>query len=211
MRYWKPRPIPGNPRVTIVVASYLNDDPRRLAALQCLLASLNAQTYPNWSAIVVHDGPLLPAVAARVTPMLAAVHPARIVLSATAERVQQFGHPHRHAIACQVPAEFVGFANDDGYYAPVYLEWLLSRLCDPERPCDLAHCDLVHSHRLWREFVTAPVAGKIDVGCFLARTDLVRRTPWTDHSFRGDGIYVEALARNARGVARVDKLLYVHN
>ena len=62
IRMWKSRPVRGEPRVSLVVASYLGDDPRRTDALMCLLYSLKAQTYPRWEAVVVHDGPAPPGV-----------------------------------------------------------------------------------------------------------------------------------------------------
>jgi hypothetical protein len=205
MRYWTPRKVPGKPRVSLVVASYLNDEPRRRASLLCLIQSLRAQTYANWDATVVHDGPLV----GQTADEFRAADP-RVVFAETAERVGKFGHPHRHKYACAAQGEFVGFANDDSYYAPVYFEWLLAELAS--RKLDLAYCDMVHSHQRWRAFHTGPVRGRIDIGCFLARRSLVAITPWKDHSFRGDGIYFEALAkRAAKKVAKVPALLYVHN
>lgn len=206
MRYWKPRKITGAPRVSLVVASWLGE-PRRLDTLFSLLYSLRAQTYPHWNAVVVHDGPAPDEARTEFSRVLC--HDLeRITLAETATRLGRFGHPHRHDWACRQPGRYVGFCNDDGWYAPTYLEWLVAEL--QSSGAGLVHCDLVHSHKLWREFPTAPIAGRIDVGCFLAEKSLVASTPWTDHSFRGDGLYVEALARKAK-TARVRAALYVHN
>lgn len=206
MRYWKPRTIPGDPVVTLAIASYLNDDPRRVDALFCLLYSLKAQTYPNWRAVVVHDGPFTAPFQAYGRLM---AFDERVRIVKTADRLRQAGHPHRRTYALEGPGEFVGFANDDVYYCPVYFEWLLSELATHD--ADLAHCDMVHSHKMWRPLATRPVRGHIDVGGFLARRSLVESTPWTDFSFNGDGAYVEALVRKARKVVKVPAVLYVHN
>lgn len=212
MRYWKPKTIPGNPHVTIVIASYLNDDRRRIDSLQCLLASLMAQTYPHWSAVVVHDGPIDAGRLPLVSKKLESVSSVRISLVQGSRRVQQFGHPYRRDMAARAFGDVIGFANDDGYYAPVYLEWLLSALTDPadNGQVGLVHCDMVHSHQFWKGFPTEPRRGKIDIGCFLVKKTLVQQTPWTDFSFNGDGKYVEALVAKTR-TRHVAAQLYVHN
>jgi hypothetical protein len=190
-----------------VIAAYLAEDRRQDAALRSLLWSLEAQTYPHWRAVVVHDGPL-PARLAGLPENLSRKFP-RVTMAVTPKRLGQSGHPHRHAWACKTEGEFVGFTNQDNYYAPVYLEWTVSKLVVEK--ADLAYCDMVHSHQLWRPFTTAPKPGRIDLGCYLARRGLVAATPWTDHSFRGDGTYFEQLAKRARKVVKVPATLFVHN
>ena len=56
----------------------------------------------------------------------------------------------------------------------------------------------------------APAAGRVDVGGWLARRELVLATPWDEFDAHSDGRYVAALAARGR-VARVPQLLYVHN
>lgn len=203
MRYWKQRPTPGMPRVGIAIASYLRDDRRQLAALRCLLASLEAQTYPHWRAVVVHDGPL-----GSERPDW--LRSGRFEFRETPVRAGQFGHPHRQpAAASLADCPIVGFSNGDNYYAPVFLEALVHEIA--ARKADLAYCDMVHSHQLWKPVTTKPTRGKIDVGGFLVRRSLVEQTPWTDYTFSGDGRYVEALVRKCRRVAKVPGCLFVHN
>lgn len=206
MRYWKKRATPGNPRVGLAVASYLNEDPRRLDSLACLASSLRAQTYPHWSAVVVHDGPMNDAARAACEK----IRCPRVSVVETPTRSAKFGHPHRRQHALGIKgAVHLGFANDDGYYAPVYLEALVHELS--AKKAEFAYCDMVHSHRIWLPMSTAPTRGKIDIGCFLVRRTLVESTPWTDLSFHGDGVYVEALVKKAKNVAKVKATLYVHN
>lgn len=208
MRYWnrKPHPVPGEPLVTMLVASYLTDDLRREASLRCLLASFEAQTYKNWQAVVVHDGPVTRGTFSEDDPI---GDSGRVNLVQTPERLGQFGHPHRHKFASQVESGWVGFTNDDNYYMPVYFEAMLSEALS--KGADFVYCDMVHSHQMWKPFRTQPRCSRLDLGGFLARVELVKRTPWTDFSFRGDGVYIDALVANSGKIAKVDATLFVHN
>jgi hypothetical protein len=162
MRYWKPRSIKGDPLVGIAIASYLNDDwERRHAALCCLLYSLLAQTYKNWLALVVHDGPTMREPQLPSDP--------RILFETSATRVQQFGHPHREPALTTLRsrgADWLGLSNDDNYYTPVYFEWMVSAA--QQHNAELVYCDAVHSHKQWRPLTAELQRGKIDLGHFLA-------------------------------------------
>src|SRR3954464_9218744 len=157
MRMWQSKEVPGNPAVGVGVATYLNDDPRRLAALSCLIASFQAQTYHNWKMNLVHDGPT------RGAEAHAALHhpevsDKRIISYEMTWRRQQFGHPWRQftlddllALGC----EWLLLTNDDNYYAPTFLEWLLfTALHTPSPGCALVYCDCVHSHQHWKPMQT---------------------------------------------------------
>ena len=209
MRRWKPRPIVGEPGVTLVIASYLPGDERRQAALFCLLHSLRAQSYPRWKAVVVHDGPLPEEPAYAALRQQIAQLDQRITFVETAKREGSYGHPHRQPYASRVETEFVGFSNDDNYYCPVYFEAMLSELT--QRRADFAFCDMVHSHRNWQPMTTAARSHHLDVGAFIVRTELVRATPWVDMNFAGDGTYIEALAVKAKLCVKVPACFFVHN
>ena len=217
MRYWKPK-LKSGPTVGIIVASYLNEDERRSRALNCMLASVVAQTYNNWRVKVVHDGPCT----ASSFSQNEVIDP-RIEFICTSERKLQHGHPHRREQAlapftyrgdnpaylatCQ-PDYFV-FTNDDNYYMPVFLEWMLHEAKTSDS--DFLYCDMIHSHRLWQHFITTPKKGRIDLGSFLVHRSLVEKVPWTDFSFSGDGTYIEALVSAAKRVRKLDATLFVHN
>ncbi len=201
MRYWTPREIADPPLFTMVVASYLNGDPRRVAALKCLLASLAAQTYPNWRAIVIHDGPCS-------VPFVPDDN--RVIFRCTPGKIGHHGHKYRHPAAMTLkPDGWVGFTNDDNYYMPTYVEWLLSEAI--AKKAELVYCNMIHSHKLWKPFTTKPRYRHLDVGGFIARVSLVQRTPWTDFSFKGDGIYINGLAAASKKTIKIDATLFVHN
>lgn len=210
MRFWKPRPVTKAYRVGLGVATYLNGDDaeRRWQQLNGLLCSLRAQTYPHWQALIVHDGPVLPA--SRLAA-LQKLEGGNVRVQVTPERKAKYGHPHRQATleALTTDTTWVGLTNDDNYYAPVYLEWLVS--AGERVKADLVHCDCVHSHRQWRYFPTAPKRGKLDLGGFLVRSDLAKSVPFTKFDFAGDGDWVNRLAAKAKRIEKVGAVLFVHN
>lgn len=205
MRYWKPREIVGKPLVGIAIASYLNNDwDRRHAALCCLLYSLLAQTYQNWTALVVHDGPV-------VKPPNLPNDP-RIVFETTPLRAQQFGHPHREAALAKLRsdgAEWLGLSNDDNYYVPVYLEWMLSEA--QRSKAEFVYCDAVHSHKQWSVLAAELRRGKIDLGHFLANKRLTQSIAFDKYTFAGDWDYISRLQAVARRKVKVTGTLFVHN
>jgi len=134
----------------------------------------------------------------------------RVKVISTPERKQQFGHPWRKwAIEKHTTGAYVGMANDDNWYAPVYFESMAHELFNIGG--DFAYCNMVHSHKLWKPFETKPTKGRIDVGCWMAKRELVVGTPWTDMSFNGDGTFVEAMIAKARNVRKLKEYLFVHN
>lgn len=200
MRFWRSKPVPGNPLVSMVVAAYVVDEPRRRAALECLLKSFEAQTHSNWEAVVVHDGPGLGSFANLDS---------RIHLIETQERKQNFGHPWRQFGIEKTRGKYVGMTNGDNYYAPAYFEAMLRSLI--ANNADFIHCDMIHSHKIWKPLPTKLKRGQIDLGCWLASGDLVRSTPWKDISFAADWTYIQELTRKAGKVVKLSNFMFVHN
>jgi hypothetical protein len=211
MRYFKPKKIPGSPTVGVAVASFLNEDARRHAALMCLAYSFLAQSYPRWQLRVVHDGPPSEPAAA-VLEQLRKLDK-RIRVDVTPERQKQFGHPHRQGAIERLigeGCEWIGLTNDDNYYVPAYLEAMLGAALD-KPPADMIYCDLVHSHKMWRPVATAPARGKLDLGAFLVRAALCRRIRFDNFGFAGDGDYIGRMARTAKVIRKLPGTLFVHN
>lgn len=204
MRFWTPRDFTERPKLTMLVASYLGDEPRRFHTLRCLLASFSSQTYPNWEAVVVHDGPMQSWYREKLGEC-----DSRVRIEETPAKIGHFGHKYRHRYACGVTEGWIGFTNDDNYYAPTYFEWMLAE--GIAKKAEFVFCDMVHSHKQWRPFPTQPRYKKLDLGGFIAKKELVHRTPWTDFSFKGDGTYINALVANAKKTHKVGATLFVHN
>lgn len=204
MRFWKTLPVPGNPLVSLVVAAYTREDPRKLDALCGLIYALRAQTYEHWEAILVHDGPN-PDHAA----LVARIGDPRIRFVETPVRRQGFGHPWRSFGIALARGAYVGLSNGDNYYVPVYFEAMLHPLVVQQ--ARFAFCDLVHSHRLWQPVCTRPEKGSLDLGAWIADAALVKATPWVDFGFAGDGTFIDHLVAKAEKVVKVNHTLFVHS
>lgn len=209
MRYWKAKKVAGDPCVGIGVATYLNGEDRRLAALEGLVASFRAQTWPHWRLLLCHDGPLKAEHHAAVKHLTT---DRRVRWHETADRLEKFGHPHRQWQIDQLSATcgWLGLTNDDNWYAPVYLEWLL-RVATTTKRCDFVYCDMVHSHKMWKPLKTAPRRGQLDLGGWLAKSTLCRKLKFDNFSFSGDGDYINRLRLSAQATQKVDATLFVHN
>lgn len=206
MRYWKKKEIPSNINLAISIACYLTEDPRRKSSLASLLWCLCAQTFPRWQAVIVHDGPW----PENWSPKDLGITDPRFIF-VSRPRKQQHGHPHRREalLAHTQSTTHVAFMNDDGWYAPVYFEAMLHTAVVHD--AGLVFCDMVHSHKLWQPIQGAPKHGKIDVGSFIAKRNLVEKTPWNDYGFSGDWSYFEALLKTGAKAIRVPHVLFVHN
>jgi hypothetical protein len=214
MRYWTPKKVPGNPVVGIAVASYLNDDPRRRASLRCLVSAFQAQTYEHWFLRVVHDGPT-DREGMRLLGDLQR-DDARVTVTDAGPRRQQFGHPHRQEameyLVKRYGCEWLLCTNDDNYYAPVFLEWLLFTACNT-LGCRFVHCDCVHSHQHWKYFKTEPRYKHLDLGGFLVHASLGKEVKFDNFAFNGDGDWIDRLVARCGPdkVQKVPRVLFVHN
>jgi len=210
VRFWRPRPVVGEPLVGVAVAAHLADD-RQAAALACLWSSFRAQTYPRWLMRVTHDGPAAEGLRGVLGRLAAEDGRCRVV--ETPERLGRFGHPHRQAAAgwlLDAGCDWVLHTNQDNYYVPVFLEWLLSAA--QAQGAWFVYCDFVRSHRLWACQATRPRRGEIDLGAFLAHRRLAEAVAFDSDGFAADGDYAERLVAAAGGrVARVAATLFVHN
>jgi len=196
---WEPLAVAGNPKITMTVATYEQYD-----ELACLLYSFKAQTWTNWEAVLIHDGP-----GPEVRKFVRAIGDPRIRFFDTQHRQQSYGHHWRNLALKEAAGDFIGQTNGDNYYCPVFFEWMLHTLT--AGGADLAYCDLIHSHRKWEYMRCGAGLGLIDLGCYVGARDLMRGTPWTEFGFLGDGIHFEAVAKKAKKIVRIDKPLFVHN
>jgi len=212
MRYWKSKYIPKPYKVGIGVAAYLNEDERHRHALRCLVASFQAQTWQNWKMVIVHDGPVLGAENEAVMNGFE-VTDKRIVVLRPEERKQQHGHPYRQlAIDTLVEeCDWITLTNQDNYYAPVFVEWLLF-VGSQTQGCGLVHCDMVHSHKYWKPMETQPRYKHLDLGGFMVKHTIAREVPFDNFEFNGDGDWINRLVAKAKNqVQHVPATLFVHN
>jgi hypothetical protein len=212
MRYWKKfkadHGLESQPDVTIgmVVATY-----QQTHALETLLRSFQAQTHRNFRIAVAHDGPWDPQHVLDLRFKFGSDD--RFIFTSSEKRENVFGHNLREQERVDMAArtDLMGFCNGDVYYAPTFFEWMAAVMV--KHQSGFGYCNMLHSHRLWQPMTTELKRGKIDVGCFLASSDLVLETPWTSTEFAADWFYIRELTKGlARTeIVKIDGFLYVHN
>ena len=197
--HWTPRPIVGEPLLSMVVAAYESPD-----SLLCLLYSFRSQSYDNWEAIVVHDGP-----GATTREAILRLNDSRVRLIETEERKGGWGHPWRDLGLKASTGDYVGMSNDDNWYAPVYFETMLHEATT--KNADFVYCNMIHSFMGWMPLATQPRKQWLDLGAWICKGETVRTTDWTDMAIDGDGTYIDALVAKSKTIAHVPNFMFVHN
>jgi hypothetical protein len=199
-------------RLTIVAVSY-----RQPLAMLAFLHSLNCQTRQSFKVHLLHDGPHEASREALREFARVSRYPLHVTF--TDGRFNDWGHSLRSIGLETLDTEFVALTNADNYYVPRFVELALDAI-DRDH-LDFLHWDMVHSHdypagrlqRSYTGFETEPYFGHIDMGAFLVKSHIARRTGFNHRSFAADGYFVEELLRSG-GVERsghLAKILFVHN
>ena len=197
--------IPGNPKIRAVISAYLNGNPRIIDAAFCCVYSLLAQTYTNFEIFIHHDGHLNDLTLADKFRNLSP----KITFIDNLPKKGYWGFYHRHPTAMIEPhADWVLFTNEDNYYVPDFFKIMLS--AGTNNNSGMVYCNMIHSHHDWKMFETRPGVGGIDMGAFISRMDLVKKTSWTDFVACADGIYAGKIAAITNPI-KVDQYLFVHN
>ncbi|SAK56009.1 hypothetical protein AWB77_01676 [Caballeronia fortuita] len=109
--------------------------------------------------------------------------------------------------------------NGDNYYCPIFIETMLAAAAPLDVP--VVMCDMIHSHEnagcrrqpAYSFFETRPERRSIDIGCFIARTELAKRVGFRDKTHDGDATYFEDVLAlgEIKQVRKVSQVLFVHN
>lgn len=168
--------------------------------LMGFLISLRKQRYDNWQAVLFTDGPR-----PDVRQLVEAMPDANIVLMETGERKGRWGHPYRQQALELCEGQWIGTNNDDNYLTPGYIEQM--ELVGRRSGAQLVLCCGVHRYSAWG--ITKP--GQ-DLGCWLAKKELIRQVKWEDTDFLADQTYLDKLIDAAGGkVAEIPRTLVVKN
>jgi hypothetical protein len=167
--------------------------------------SILCQTWQHFEIIVYHDG-----INDKVRAAIDKINDDRIRYFEQDPQVKCWGHKLRWLGSLAAQGEFICHTNDDNYYAPTYFEKMLWRL--QRSNSELVFCNMIHSHRDWAPFETAPQNGGLDAGSWMCKASVVKDTPWPEKlHFSSDGEYFDLLKEKARNTVKVDNYLFVHN
>ena len=180
-----------NDKIRICVASYWNDE-KRINGLYCFLYSMLNQTYQNFEIIFAHDGEIRDKT---LKQKIEAISDKVKVLD-NLPRKEQWGYPHRYFTAMIKPhADWVLFTNDDNYYVPNFLEIMLNTAIKSNS--DFIYCDTLTKNDPNRHYVvmnTFPEPGRIDMGSFITKMELIKNNEWSDYTGSADGFYAKRLS-----------------
>ncbi len=177
----------------------------RTFPLQSLLASLLAQTNPDWQATVIQDG----TDGDYCFRLVKELGDDRISVFATFERYNDWGHSLREIGKQQSEADYIVMTGDDNYYTPNFVEELKNATIN--KP-GMVYWDMVHSHYHYQFFKCLPAYNQIDMGAFATRTDLAKQIK-LNTSYAADGEFVRDFNTKFpfEKKVKIEKVLFVHN
>ena len=177
----------------------------RPAALASMLASLIAQTDPDWGAHVVIDN----LEGDHIIELVESFGDPRIKWTKLKERYNDWGHTPREYGKQQSDADYIIMSGDDNYYVPILVEEIRKATID--KP-GIVYWDMVHSHRNYEYFRCAPFICQIDMGAFATRRDIAQ-TLKLNTTYAADCEYIEEFKfrHPTEWIAKIQKVLFVHN
>lgn len=180
----------------------------RPVALRVLIESFILQTNPNWSMLIMYDGIMKNHESILID--------SRVTIHNTIARMGNYGHPNRNKglsmIQCE-PTDFILMTNDDNYYVPVFVEQMLGAV---KEDTGMVYCDTIHSTSTHKDYILHKPLLKeryIDMGCFIVRADIAKKTGFNYIHYSADGKYCEECISNM-GLLKpvyVEKPLFIHN
>lgn len=180
--------------------------------LGILIDSFRVQTCPDWELNVIYDGNIPTWFKKLITKHN---KDARIRFYNSDERYEKYGHPNRRALLKRLIGtenDFLLMTNDDNYYVPKYVEYMLSAIDDKT---GIVFCNTVHSHFDYRLHISELKCKGIDMGAFIVRFDIAKQTGFNSYDFNADGMYAEECKRTCDKrqlqYVWIQKPLFIHN
>lgn len=193
-------------RLHVIVAAYCKAIP-----LRGLIDSFILQTNRNWILHIIHDGPA----PTEIKDIVLSYEDSRILFCETEKRLAFHGHPNRKIALEKLPSsseDWVLMTNHDNYYVPKFVEYFLA-LCDSA--VGIVYCNTIHSHFLYNLHYSKLVEYGIDMGAFIVRLDVAKKTGFNHVCFTADGLYAKECANTCARInlqiKYINKFLFVHN
>jgi glycosyltransferase involved in cell wall biosynthesis len=198
--------------LTVICVAY-----KRYREIPVLIHSFLAQTLQNFKLIVLHDG--YDQTMHQILSEFKERNPSAVDFVFSEVRYNDWGHTLRDIGIQMAETDYLLITNDDNYYCPVFVENMFAAI--DAYQADIVLCDMIHSHNqpggrpqpAYSLFQTAPKRCAIDIGCFIARTELAKAVGFRDKSHDGDATYFEDLVKLKSDIriAKVPHVLFVHN
>lgn len=182
----------------------------RTELLFTIVCSILAQTNPNWKIHIVGDD-IPQENLDRLNSFLNLIDDDRIKFTNLRNRYNDWGHTPRNYGVEHATEEWTIMTGEDNYYVPTFVENMLNMGKDKH----FVFCLMVHN---WVDDNYIPIDckveyGKIDIGCFMVKTNMGKKIKLDTTFAQSDWKYVEDYFKKypAAKIGKVNKVLYVHN
>ena len=189
--------------------------------LKCFIDSIRSQTSSQWCLHIIHDG--TGETYDNLKEDLSSngyLNDSRIVLSATKNRTNNWGHPSReYGLQNRISdAPYITITNCDNYYVPIWVSSINDLLNQNK---DFIYWDCVHSHKNCRfdrphgyGLLNSQLKSCwIDMGCVAVKSNIAMKTGFPFRDFGADWKFFEACLRHTKTdkIEKIPKILFVHN
>jgi len=182
----------------------------RTEHLFTIICSILAQTNPNWKIHIVGDN-IPNENLERLHYFLNVLKDNRIRFTNLEQRYNDWGHTPRNYGLEHATEDWVVMTGEDNYYTPVFVDEMLKSSTNAH----FVFCSMVHN---WvsREYIPIDCKveyGKIDIGCFMVRTNMAKKLKLDTKINQADWFFIEDFRKKypAARFSKVNKVLYVHN
>jgi glycosyltransferase involved in cell wall biosynthesis len=186
---------------------------RKPVYLRIFIDSFIVQTCPEWSLIIIHDGPAHDDMLKIVSQYK---NDKRITFIATDHRVGNWGNENRQVMLQLIEGkkgDFVLMTNGDNVYVPFFVKMVKERM---KPGVGFIFYDFLHHPFDYGMIRSRPELNWIDLGAFVTELKLAKSIGFNRITESGaDGKFaMEAVARCKREglqVIKIDKCLLIHN
>lgn len=168
-----------------------------------IVSSLLTQTNPNWKLLLIHDGP---------NGEIEVPKDKRIQYIETEKVSGNWGHANRAKYLQEVETDFVTISNNDNYYAPVFVDYMLKEFHQDTVGVYCSH--MVHSYKAWNVIACSLNRGFIDCGGLVVRTKAAQDVGWNDtKTHSADWVWIEGMIKKYGEDKFIKKegCIFVHN
>lgn len=180
---------------------------KRLNCLHIIINCMLCQSDPNWELILVCDGS--DERADEIIYRYVADYSDHIKYFHIPHR-GQWGHYARNFGLGKATKEFVVFSGHDNYYVPSFIAEI-NRI---KHELDFIYWDMVHSYFLFKKLETELSLGRIDMGAFATRRELVMDAGGLNpNDVAADWLLVDKLLQENKDIriGKINRVLFVHN
>jgi glycosyltransferase involved in cell wall biosynthesis len=190
------------PIIDIVVPSY-----KRYSQLQVIINCVLSQTYSNWRLHVVSDGK------DEITEKIMDAYKDNpsIRYSFIPGPNGAWGHAAREYGLMNSSSDWILLTGDDNYYVPTFVEEFTKVIIDNPN-VGFVWCNLIHDCAGYQTVDTQIEEYKIDMGCFITKTDIAKSIGFRERTYTADFKFADMYCKTSNCETRkISKFLYIHN